>query len=224
MYAMFEKKDSSNENNHTEFIEIYEDEIKRILKRNEELENQKNNAESENKQLKFTLQESLRKIEQQDKTYQEKLTFELSEKNKLIGLITQYKNNQETSKSKEELMIKLNIEKGKVNSLQELLESKENQIYQFEQNLQEFGSKSLEQELTAEKTELAEILIEARMQAKEIVKKAKIEAASETKQAAQKVKAATEKVTTINHHLEQIKNGTTTFISELMAQIDQTFD
>ncbi|HCJ4447831.1 TPA: hypothetical protein NR419_002614 [Listeria innocua] len=221
---MFEKKDSSNENNHTEFIEIYEDEIKRILKRNEELENQKNNAESENKQLKFTLQESLRKIEQQDKTYQEKLTFELSEKNKLIGLITQYKNNQETSKSKEELMIKLNIEKGKVNSLQELLESKENQIYQFEQNLQEFGSKSLEQELTAEKTELAEILIEARMQAKEIVKKAKIEAASETEQAAQKVKAATEKVTTINHHLEQIKNGTTTFISELMAQIDQTFD
>lgn len=229
VFEMFENKETTNEKTHTEFIEIYEDEIKRLLQRNEELEKRNNSMEVENKQLKLKLQELLRELETRDKSYQEKMKFEISEKTKLLNLVNQYKKNQQTSDSSEELTIRLNVEKEKVQSLKEVLESKENQIDQLEQsrkkeNRSEQESRNLEQKLIAEKKELAEILIDARIQAKDIVKRADIEVDRKKEQAQQDIKTATEKANLINNQLEQVKNSTTIFISGLMDQVNQIFE
>lgn len=238
---------SMTENNN-EFIEIYEDEIKRLVKKNEDLrvlvEEKENNlhALQHEKVLmqrdleKVTnLAASMKQLTKQNVLYKEKLESLTNEKVNLTCIVDSLRKNALKYEESNELSSKLEIEKQKVASLQEKLKLKDGQLNGLVkekeansglvENNTEFlelkaSNELIKQQLIEEKTELAEILLEARMQSKSLVEVATKEADKIKMVANKELEKSREEARVINNRLKKIKDESSIFVSTLIEEVD----
>lgn len=237
-----------NDSNNKEFIEIYEDEIKRLVQKNEvlrvsveEKENTLNVLQHEKAIMQKDLEKvnslalSMEKLTKQNALYKEKLESLTNEKVKLNFLVDELRQNSLKCEEPRELSTKLEIEKQKVASLQERLKIKDAQLNSLMndkeanisliENQAEFvelkeDNEKMKQQLAEEKLQLVEMLLEARMQAKYLVDVA-IKEADKIKDLANKEMEDTrEKAKVMSSNLEKIKNESNTFVSNLIEEVD----
>lgn len=234
--------------NNNEFIEIYEDEIKRLVKKNEDLrvlvEEKENNlhALQHEKVLmqrdleKVTnLAASMKQLTKQNVLYKEKLESLTNEKVNLTCIVDSLRKNALKYEESNELSSKLEIEKQKVASLQEKLKLKDGQLNGLVkekeansglvENNNEFlelkaSNELMKQQLIEEKTELAEILLEARMQSKSLVEVATKEADKIKMVANKELEKSREEARVINNRLKKIKDESSIFVSTLIEEVD----
>ncbi|MEG0498152.1 MAG: hypothetical protein RR533_02580 [Carnobacterium sp.] len=234
--------------NNNEFIEIYEDEIKRLVKKNEDLrvlvEEKENNlhALQHEKVLmqrdleKVTnLAASMKQLTKQNVLYKEKLESLTNEKVNLTCIVDSLRKNALKYEESNELSSKLEIEKQKVASLQEKLKLKDGQLNGLVkekeansglvENNTEFlelkaSNELIKQQLIEEKTELAEILLEARMQSKSLVEVATKEADKIKMVANKELEKSREEARVINNRLKKIKDESSIFVSTLIEEVD----
>lgn len=238
---------SMSENNN-EFIEIYEDEIKRLVKKNEDLrvlvEEKENNLHALQHE-KVLMQRDLEKVTKlavsmeqltkQNSLYKEKLESLTNEKVNLTCIVDGLRQNALKYEESSELSSKLEIEKQKVASLQEKLELKDGQLNALvkekeansglvKNNIEFLELKAsnelMKQQLIEEKTELAEILLEARMQSKSLVEIATKEADKIKAVANKELEKSQEEARVINNHLKKIKDESSIFVSTLIEEVD----
>lgn len=237
-----------NDSNNKEFIEIYEDEIKRLVQKNEvlrvsveEKENTLNVLQHEKAIMQKDLEKvnslalSMEKLTKQNALYKEKLESLTNEKVKLNCLVDELRQNSLKCEESRELSTKLEIEKQKVVSLQEQLKIKDAQLNSLMndkeanisliENQSEFvelkeDNEKMKQQMAEEKLQLVEMLLEARMQAKYLVDVA-IKEADKIKDLANKEMEDTrEKAKVMSSNLEKIKNESNTFVSNLIEEFD----
>lgn len=234
--------------NNNEFIEIYEDEIKRLVKKNEDLrvlvEEKENNLHALQHE-KVLMQRDLEKVTKlavsmeqltkQNSLYKEKLESLTNEKVNLTCIVDGLRQNALKYEESSELSSKLEIEKQKVASLQEKLELKDGQLNALvkekeansglvKNNIEFLELKAsnelMKQQLIEEKTELAEILLEARMQSKSLVEIATKEADKIKAVANKELEKSQEEARVINNHLKKIKDESSIFVSTLIEEVD----
>lgn len=238
---------SMTENNN-EFIEIYEDEIKRLVKKNEDLrvlaEEKENNLHALQHE-KVLMQRDLEKvtklgtsIEQlakQNALYKEKMESLANERVNLTCIVEGLRKNALKYEESSELSSKLEIEKQKVVSLQEKLKLKDRQLNELvkekevnsglvENNTELLELKAsnelMKQQLIEEKTELAEMLLEARMQSKSLVEVATKKADKIKAVANKELEKSQEEARVINNHLKKIKDKSSSFVSTLIEEVE----
>ncbi|CAD5900494.1 hypothetical protein CMALT430_330022 [Carnobacterium maltaromaticum] len=78
----------------------------------------------------------------------------------------------------------------------------------------------MKQQLIEEKTELAEILLEARMQSKSLVEIATKEADKIKEVANKELEKSQEEARVINNHLKKIKDESSLFVSTLIEEVE----
>ncbi|CAD5901937.1 hypothetical protein CMALT430_70151 [Carnobacterium maltaromaticum] len=78
----------------------------------------------------------------------------------------------------------------------------------------------MKQQLIEEKTELAEILLEARMQSKSLVEIATKEADKIKAIANKELEKSQEEAQVINNHLKKIKDESSSFVSTLIEEVE----
>lgn len=208
-------KDSDNQ----DFIEIYEDEIKRLIQKNDDLRVEAERSNSEISALQQALAEAKKRITLLSGIEQQNTLL----KEKMVSVSTSLSN------EKDQAVYQLNIEKKKVESLQKKLEEVSNKI-EVNENLPENSIKIVEltntnellkRQLIEEKAELAEIMLDARKQSKMIVEET-LKNAEEIKEAAnQDVIVKQEKIKKMNSRLEKIKNESDKFISMIRSEFGE---
>lgn len=237
-----------NDTNNNEFIEIYEDEIKRLIKKNEDLRislEKKENSLNVLQHEKTLIQRDFEKIgnltatieqlTKQNALYKGKLESLTNEKVNLTCIIDSLRQNTMKHEESDELLSKLEIEKQKVTSLQDKLKIKDEQLNSLirekeansilAENQAEFlelktSNEMMKHQLIEEKTELAEMLLEARMQSKNLVDKANKEADKIKELATKELEKSREEASVINKHLKKVKDESSKFVSSLIEEVD----
>lgn len=220
---MAEKKIKYLKNsNNQDFIEIYEDEIKRLIQKNDDLRVEAERSNSETSLLQQALGEANKRITLLSDIEQQNTLL----KEKIVSVSTSLIN------EKDQAVHQLNIEKKKVESLQRKIEEVSTKI-EVNKNLPENSTKIVEltntnellkRQLIEEKAELAEIMLDARKQSKTIVEEA-LKNAEEMKEAAnQEVIAKQEKIKKMNSRLEKIKNESDKFISMIRSEFGEIIE
>lgn len=218
-----------NDSNNNEFIEIYEDEIKRLIKNNEalrvSLEKKENGLmvlQHDNTVMQKELDKlnslavSIEQLTKQNELYKEKVDYLTNEKVKLTSSIDGLRKNALKYQEYDELSTKLEIEKQKVATLQEKLKTKSVST----NSMIEEKEANIKKQLIEEKTELAEMLLEARLQSKNLIDKANKEA-NKIKEAANKeLEKSREEVRSISEHLKKMKNESSIFVCNLIEEFD----
>lgn len=208
-------KDSTNQ----DFIEIYEDEIKRLNQKNDDLRIEVERSDSETSVLQQALGEAKKRITLLSGIEQQNTLL----KEKMVSVSTSLSN------EKDQAVYQLNIEKKRVESLQKKIEEDSNKI-EVNEHFPENSTKIVEltntnellkRQIIEEKAELAEIMLDARKQAKMIVDEA-LKNAEEMKEAAnQEVIAKQEKIKKMNSRLEKIENESDKFISMIRSELEE---